>query len=100
MNATRRLKTARKVRHQAAHQFHLLETGQLSLHNVLETPPRALGRVRVFDVLRRAPKLGEAGAEKVLRHAKVWPLTRLDNLSPAERQRVIECLPPRANRAA
>jgi hypothetical protein len=94
--SAKRAKVARKGRSQIARTFTALENGKIGVRVVLETPPAHLGRIRVYDVLRRFPHLGRDGAETVCRRARVWPLTTMDNLTPEERERIWHALPPRA----
>lgn len=96
MNKTKRTRAARKGRTQIAQTFDALSNGQLSYSDVLQNSPRCLERVRVFNVVRRLPHMGDDGAEKCLMKAKVWPLTRMRDLTEDERERIIAHLPPRA----
>jgi len=93
---TKRLIKARRTRTLIAETFSALRNEQLSVTAVIEAPPRCLTRIRVYDVLRRVPHLNRDGAETVLRHAKVWPLTSMGSLTPEERRAIITHLPPRA----
>ena len=94
----KRLAKARRARSQIAHTFAALDNGHVSVRELLETPPACLGRIRIYDVLRRVPHLDRDGAENVLRRAKVWPLTTMGNLTSAERQKLLLALPPRVKR--
>lgn len=94
--SAKRARAARRGRTHIAQTFAALSNGQIDARSVLEAPPECLGRIRVYDVLRRLPHLNRDGAETVLRKAKVWPLTTMDNLTEAERKRVWLALPPRA----
>ena len=94
----KRLRKARRTRTQIAQVFVALEMGKLHAGHVLGTPIPCLGRIRVYDVLRRFPHLDRSGAENVLRRAKVWPLTKMNELTEEERQRILIHLPPRVNR--
>lgn len=89
------IKRARQNRSRIARVFAELEMGHIHATDVLRTPPSCLNRVLVFDVIRRFPRLGKDGAETVLKHAKVWPLTHFGTLTPEERSRIILHLPPR-----
>lgn len=98
MSAQRRLKKARKQRSQNAATFRALENGQFTVEDALRTPTDALKRIRIYDLLRRTPKLGDVGAKKVLMKAEVWPLERIGNIELSKRQKVIEALPDRCRR--
>lgn len=52
----------------------------------------------MYDVLRRLPHLNKDGANHVCQRAKVWPLTSMDNLTEAERKRILMALPPRVKK--
>lgn len=106
MSRTKRLRNARKKRTQASKVMAMVETGQLSLEAVLTDYPRPthhwtrqIGHVRLFTVMKRSPGLGEAGIKKCLFKAKVYPMTRLDQLTDEEITRVIHHLPPRARQS-
>lgn len=92
---SKRLAKARRTRSRIAQQFAALENGQTNAVGVIRTPPPCLGRIRIYDVLRRLPKLDRDGAENVLQRAKVWPLTTMDNLTKEEKARILLALPPR-----
>jgi hypothetical protein len=69
---------------------------ELDITDVLKETPHCLRRMRVYDVVRRLPHMGGDGADKCLRKAHVWPLTRMGHLTPDEKERIIAHLPPRA----
>jgi hypothetical protein len=94
--STKRLIKARATRSKISETFRMLENAHVTIDELLTSPPQCLTRIRVYDVLRRCPHLNRAGAEKVLRNAKVWPLTTWGNLTPDERQAIASHLPPRA----
>lgn len=99
--ANRRLKEARKHRHRVATAFKLLESGEITLENLLtrqDIKAHSLAKVDLWDVLRRAPNLGRKGAQKVCERAKVFPHTRMRELTDDERSRIIDALPPRARK--
>jgi hypothetical protein len=75
-----------------------LRDARIELRDALDDPGSFLGlsRCRVYDVLRHAPHMGNAGAKKVLLTSKVWPLDRLGEVSQYDREEIIKCLPPRA----
>lgn len=76
----------------------LTRDGALTLEEILEDPPDAIGRMRVFDVLRRAHWMSDEGADRLLRRARVWPLMTVDDLGTEQRRQLISELPPRARR--
>ncbi len=93
----KRLKKARRVRHLIASEFRALESGQLNVQDALENPSYALKRVRIYDVLRRVPGLGEETIRKVLhKQLRIWPMDKVGNLSKKERHDILAALPDRA----
>jgi hypothetical protein len=92
------LSRARKTRSQIARLFLHLEQGDITVTELLGSRPQCLERIRVYDVLRRVPHLDRTGAEKVLRNAQVWPLTKWGDLTVKQRQRILMHLPPRVQR--
>lgn len=95
MTTTKRTKQALRTRRQIARTFDAIQLHELNVSDVLHDVPACLRRVRVFDVVRRFPHLKGDGASNVLRKAKVWPLTRMGNLTTEERDRILAHLPPR-----
>lgn len=76
----------------------MLESGSLTLHEILTDVPKCMEPVRLWTVMKRTPKMGEAGIKRTLERAQVWPETKLGDLTPQEVRRVLESLPPRARR--
>ena len=95
MSTRKNMAKARRQRSLIAKTFTALDNGQIAASDVLRAPPACLGRVRVYNVLRRIPHLNQDGAENVLRRAKVWPLKTMNNLTDEERARILRELPPR-----
>jgi len=89
------IKKAQKTRSQIARVFEAVAHERVSATDVLRTPPSCLNRLLIYDVLRRMPSLGKDGAENVLKASRVWPLTRVGNLTPEEKSAIISHLPPR-----
>lgn len=95
--AEKNLRKARKQRRLVGAAFHALEDGQITLQEILQDPPPSLENVDIWDILRRSPKLGRKGAERVLMKAKVWPHRRLRSLNRGERLEIMKHLPPRVH---
>lgn len=98
MSATRRLKKARKTRHQISTEMKLLERGHSTVYDLLETPPQAVKSVAIYTFLRRTPKLGPDGAKKILMTLHIWPEDRIGALSLAQRRSILEALPHRVEK--
>jgi len=96
VSGQKQIRSAQKRRSQIARLFARMERHELSPADVLNDVPACLKRVRVFDVVRRFPHMGDDGADNVLRRAKVWPVTRMGKLAEEERERILDSLPPRA----
>lgn len=92
----KRLHYARKKRQAAARQLDLLATGAVTLQALLENHPKCMDPVRLWTVMNRTPKLGEAGVKRTLQRAQVWPETKLQDITPEEVERVVMNLPARA----
>lgn len=94
----KRTRQAQRTRRQIARTFVAMESHVITASDVLgitQDMPQCVQRLRVFDVVRRFPHMGGDGASNVLRKAKVWPLTRMGNLDPEERDAILKHLPPR-----
>lgn len=94
-SAGRRLKRARARRREQFSIYAHLRAGNITLYELLEAPPSCLGNIRICDVLRHAKGLRDAGVDKVLRKAEIWPLTKMKDLLQEDRLLILECLPPR-----
>lgn len=97
--AAKRLKKARKRRSQIARAFTRMNDSVIDVRDVLEDPSHVLKYVTIYDLLRRAPRMGPQGAKKILVKANVWPMDRVGDLSHSDRKRIIHELPPRATKA-
>ena len=93
--AARRLKSARRMRRLTSAALRALSEGDIHIENVLGTPPVALKRVSIDQLLRHTPYIGEKGAEHIEKRAKVWPTHRLGNLTAEERAALVDALPDR-----
>lgn len=93
---TKQVKQAQRRRSQIAGVFKAMSRDGFDAPSFLESSPDCLNRVCVYDVVRRLPHMGKDGADNALRRAKVWPTTRMGNLTEDERERIIAHLPPRA----
>lgn len=93
--SAKRTVAARKTKTRIGQTFRALENGQLNPADVIRHPPGCLAKIRVYDVLRRFPKLSRDGAEKVLRDEKVWPLRTMGDLTEPEKLRILHGLPLR-----
>lgn len=91
----KRLAMGRKQRQRAAQLLERIATGEMSVREVLLKNPRSMRSVRLWTLLCKPPHFGEKGVKKSLEEAEVWPTTRLGNLTQAERERVVNALPPR-----
>jgi len=95
MTNQRQIKQAQRTRRQIALLFDALSNDRTTTDEILRNIPQCLKRMRAFDVVRRFPHMGGDGADKVFQRAKVWPTTRMGNLNPEERERILAALPPR-----
>jgi hypothetical protein len=94
---TSNLTRARKIKSRINSEFAALSDGRITLRDVLESPEDyEMRRCDVYDVLRRAPKLGKIGAKKILLNCKIWPHDKLNVLDPMQLEDILSHLPPRA----
>lgn len=94
---TSNLRRARKIKSRISSEFGDLESGRVTLRDVIENPEAyEMRRCDVYDVIRRSPKLGRAGAKKILLGARVWPHDKLGDLTKMQRDDILSWLPPRA----
>lgn len=91
----KRTRQAQRTRRQIARTLDDVSSHKIAVSVVLHETPACLGRVRIYDVVRRFPHLKGDGASNVLRKAKVWPLTRMGQLTDGERDAILSHLPPR-----
>lgn len=94
---TSNLTRARKIKAAINDEFGSMKRDEITLVDVLRDPSQyQMRRCDIWDVLRRAPKLGEKGAKRVLLYAGVWPHDKLGDLSTQQRDDILSWLPPRA----
>lgn len=94
--SAKRLRKARRIRHRMSSELEQLASGRIHIENVLRNPSDALGRCRIYDVLRRTPKLGDQGSRRLLETHNIWPEDRLAAVPPEKRGVLIASLPDRA----
>jgi len=92
---SKRLANARKQKRLTKVHLDMLKAGEITLVGILQSDANVLSRSRLWTVMLCTPHLAEKGAKKVLLHAKVWPETRLGDLTDEEKERIIQHLPPR-----
>ena len=93
---SKRLAAARKQKRLMKVHLDMLAAGEITLDAILQSDAKILSRCRLWTVMLKTPHFGEKGAKKVCERAKVWPETRLGDLTTEERDRIVACLPPRA----
>lgn len=92
----KQVRSAQRRRSQIARTFKLMQRDDFDVSSFLDSSPRCLERVTVYDVVRRLPHMGRDGANKCLRKAGVWPTNRWGTLSQDDREAIYAALPPRA----
>lgn len=93
---TKRLAKGRKIRSQIGVTLGRLKAGEIPLEVILNDVPPHMNRVRLWTVMTRTPRLGEKGVKRILTEARVWPETRLNDLTQSEVNRIVVRLPQRA----
>lgn len=72
-----------------------LAEGRVQLSEYLLDPPEALEHVELWIILLRCQRLGRIGAAVICREAGVFSHERLGELTPQQRQMLVQALPPR-----
>jgi len=88
----RALEIANRVRSARAELKRQVKAGERDLAGVLLDPPAAIASAKIGDVVEWAPGVGEWRAKQILLGAQVGPTRRVDLLTPAARERVVERL--------
>jgi len=94
--SSRRLARARKIRHRMSSELNALSNGDMNIEHALRNPSPALKRCRVYDVLRRAPHIGDKKARRLCERTKLWPHERLGSIPLKKRDELIAALPHRS----
>lgn len=95
----KRLVLARRTRDLRASEFARMRDGEFHVRDVLEDPESfSIGSCKLYDLLRRAPHLGTAGAKKICINSRVWPMDRVVDISKWDRDVICQSLPPRAKK--
>lgn len=89
------IEEARRQRAARASALEALEKGEVSIVEYLRSPPVALKKTDIWDLLLACPGIGPQIAKMVVLQANVWPHTHLGRLKPGPRKRIIENLPER-----
>lgn len=84
---------ARKMRSERSKLYAQLETGALTIHELLSAnPPACIATTTVYAVLLRCPGVGKRKARTILERAEVWPMTELGQLVPWECERLLTAI--------
>lgn len=94
----KRLRTARKRRHQIASLLDALKHERVTLETILADPPAYLGNVSINTVMKYTPRLGPEGIKKCLQPLKIWPEDKISTLTQEQREAIIKHLPARARK--
>lgn len=88
---------ARELRSQRAGVLRELGAGKLKVREIIagNPSPGCIDTLDVYDILLRAKGLGRDTCRVMFERAGVWPHTRLLDLTPAQRERLLDELPAR-----
>ena len=84
---------ARKGRAKRGTALAALAQGRYPLRDAVRDPPKTLVTCPLYRVLQAAPGMGPQKVRDTCERANVWPLLQLGELSPHQRQSVIDNLP-------
>ncbi len=86
------LEHANRVRSLRAQMKAAIKAGELHPAMVLVEPPAAVGSMKVYDLLLKAPRFGPVKARKVLRACEVSPVKTVAGLTERQRRELAEAL--------
>jgi hypothetical protein len=89
------IEEARQAKAARASALEDLREGSLKPADCLRKPPDALKKTDIWEILLASKHLGKEGARTILERARVWPHTRLGDLTRTEKYAIIKELPER-----
>ena len=84
---------ARAVRSERAQVLAEIALGRRKATDVLRRPPACARELDVYDVVRAIRGFGRDRTRVIFERADVWPHTHVDELTAAQRTRLIDVLP-------
>lgn len=88
------LSNARRRKAQKASALAALRTGRVTASETLRRRPRPLRTASLWQVLLACPGVGAMRARRICEDAGVWPLLKLQELSPRQVEEIVLRLPP------
>jgi hypothetical protein len=89
------LNKAKQVRRERQAALRRIRNGEVTLEATLRDPPEILLGADLYDVCRATPRFSRAGLRRLFTKTKVYPHTRLRDLTDTERKRLLQTLPLR-----
>lgn len=90
-----RLSKGRRIRSLMTSEMRRLSKGHIHIEDAIRDPSDALGRCAIYDVLRRAPGIGERTARKLCIRFQLWPHDSVASIPAEQRENLIAALPDR-----
>lgn len=86
------LEKAKRARQVRAQLKHMLKSGEVQLHEVLDraSDAPALAKMRVVDVLEALPNIGKVTAAKLMEELRIAPTRRVQGLGPRQREALLD----------
>lgn len=86
------LKIANTVRQERAELKQSLRKGEVSIVELLVTPPEFLLTARLSQILLAAPGYGQVRVSRLLKRCRISPLKTIGTLSERQRQELTQAL--------
>jgi guanylate kinase len=86
------LKIANTVRQQRAELKQSLRRGEVSIVELLVTPPEFLLTARLSQILLAAPGYGQVRVSRLLKRCRISPLKTIGTLSERQRQELTQAI--------
>jgi hypothetical protein len=86
------LRRANDIRSQRAKLKRDLKSGQVTIQNIIASPPDYVLTAKVFDMLMAVPKYGKVKATKFLNHCRISQGKTMGGLSERQRNELLELL--------
>lgn len=86
------LEKAKRARQVRAQLKHMLKSGEVQLHEVLDRAgdAPALAKMRVVDVLEALPNVGKVTAARLMEELRIAPTRRVQGLGPRQREALLD----------
>lgn len=86
------LRLANEIRSQRARIKRELKRGEVSIEELLQSPPLFIRTAKLFDILLAVPTFGRVKTNKILSEARISPSTTIQSLSEEQRRSLLRLL--------